>query len=504
MENIGFKNFRRFKYLEPLDLGEITFMVGRNNAGKSTLVKAILLIIDYIKNRQAGIFRFDGNVLNEANVVSFKRTLCQQADNDSIEFYFRIRNFDCILVVTGNENDTVAKVVSLSLQSSIKGIELSFNFTGRTLVTINREFDDDYEEDESLKTANKELIFLQQELSTIDQKTDLRNWLSKNDEITALQKRISGYKRINPVSTKDYSISYSLSHSGSEIASLDELLNQVYRLNRVRKNDNKTPRTELAAIRSLLNDEATIANELDVFLYHVNRMNLTYFGADSQKQTALLSIKDKSNSLAQAVHNFYQLKLSSNHEKDKKVIDFVQYWMDQFEIGKDYEIISYEGEAYQLLIKDEVDNPKLKINIADKGMGSIQAMKLILQLASVIHNEENGHTERLIIIEEPEINLHPSLQSKLAKLVYEVNYQYAIRFLIETHSEYILRKSQLLVKELNSNDDKKEQPFTVYYFDKEKGPYQMNYRQDGIFQENFGTGFFDVASQHAVQLLKRR
>jgi len=50
----------------------------------------------------------------------------------------------------------------------------------------------------------------------------------------------------------------------------------------------------------------------------------------------------------------------------------------------------------------------------------------------------------------------------------------------------------------------RELPFKVYYFDKEKGPYQMTYREDGIFRENFGTGFFDVASQHAVQLLRRR
>ena len=31
----------------------------------------------------------------------------------------------------------------------------------------------------------------------------------------------------------------------------------------------------------------------------------------------------------------------------------------------------------------------------------------------------------------------------------------------------------------------------VYYFDDEKGPYKMNYRADGKFIEEFGTGFFD-------------
>ena len=53
MKKIGFKNFRRFKELEPLELGEITLMVGKNNSGKSTLIKAILLVLDYLKNQQS-------------------------------------------------------------------------------------------------------------------------------------------------------------------------------------------------------------------------------------------------------------------------------------------------------------------------------------------------------------------------------------------------------------------------------------------------------------------
>lgn len=503
MKKIGFKNFRRFKELEPLELGEITLMVGKNNSGKSTLVKAILLIIAYLKNRQAGIFQFDGNVLNEANVVSFKRTLYQHAEKNAIEFNFKIRNFDCVLIITGNENDTVAKVISLNLKSQNKGIELDFNFTGKTLVTISREFDEAYEGDITLEFVKQELTKLEKELTFINQESNLRDWLIKNDEISALQKRISSYKKVNPVSTKDYNISYSLSHTGNEIASLDELLNQVYRLNRVRKNDRDTPKPELPAISSLLNDEAIIANELDEFLYHINRMNLTYFGADSHKQTALLSIKDKSNSLAQAVHNFYQLKLSSEDKDDRKIIEFVELWMEKFEIGTKYKIIPYEGEAYQLLVTDNSSDSPIKINIADKGMGAIQAMKLILQLASVIHKEENGHTERLIIIEEPELNLHPALQSKLADFFFEINDEHGIKFIVETHSEYIIRSSQVigLENDLFSNQETNPNPFKVYYFHIKEGPYEMSFDSRGRFEREFGEGFTDVSRKLTRKLL---
>ena len=46
MKSIGFKNFRRFANLDPLQLGNITFFVGGNNAGKSTVVKAMMLVLD--------------------------------------------------------------------------------------------------------------------------------------------------------------------------------------------------------------------------------------------------------------------------------------------------------------------------------------------------------------------------------------------------------------------------------------------------------------------------
>jgi len=43
MSEIGFKNFRRFRNLETIQLGNISFLVGKNNAGKSTVVKALLI-----------------------------------------------------------------------------------------------------------------------------------------------------------------------------------------------------------------------------------------------------------------------------------------------------------------------------------------------------------------------------------------------------------------------------------------------------------------------------
>ena len=88
MKQIFFSNFRRFEYFPPLSFGDITFLVGGNNCGKSTLVKALLLTFDnlrHIRNSwkdpssHAPKFRFDANQIHDLHVGTFWRALNHHA-----------------------------------------------------------------------------------------------------------------------------------------------------------------------------------------------------------------------------------------------------------------------------------------------------------------------------------------------------------------------------------------------------------------------------------------
>jgi predicted ATPase len=110
-----------------------------------------------------------------------------------------------------------------------------------------------------------------------------------------------------------------------------------------------------------------------------------------------------------------------------------------------------------------------------------------------------------VIIEEPELNLHPALQSKLADLFLYVNQPpFNLNFIIETHSEYILRRSQVIVAINEFEVAPNENPFCVHYFPKDiqQMPYKLEYQEDGSFNRNFGDGFFDEASSSTLELLK--
>ncbi len=80
MNQIGFKNFRRFKELKQQSLGDITVLVGANNAGKSTLVKGLLLILDNLRTLKIGggdsLFVVGHNVSFDIHVVGAELIRC--------------------------------------------------------------------------------------------------------------------------------------------------------------------------------------------------------------------------------------------------------------------------------------------------------------------------------------------------------------------------------------------------------------------------------------------
>src|ERR1700676_5153936 len=100
MNKIGFQNFRRFQNFEPLEYKGITFLVGRNNAGKSTLVKALLLIDNYFKSGNIETLSFGNNVLEDANIVTYGRAKNRKATENFIFFTQNIENYITELTVS--------------------------------------------------------------------------------------------------------------------------------------------------------------------------------------------------------------------------------------------------------------------------------------------------------------------------------------------------------------------------------------------------------------------
>ena len=252
----------------------------------------------------------------------------------------------------------------------------------------------------------------------------------------------------------------------------------------------------LADIIALDNKKSELKAWANNLVNSLEKESFFYLGANPSKQSALFPLRAKDNALAQAIHQFYQLKIIEGEKEH----EFVKYWMNEFEVGQSFEIKFYAGEAYEFHV---LDKNGVKNHLSDKGMGSLQAMVLILNVASLIKINEKETKAVTLLVEEPELNLHPALQSKLTEFFHEVNKKYGFNFIVETHSEYMIRKSQVLVNEneYGNQDSLNPNPFKTYYFPVSDKPYEMRYRKDGKFKDEFKKGFFEVSSDLAFDIL---
>jgi predicted ATPase len=529
MNNIGFQNFRRFKNFDPLEYRGITFLVGRNNAGKSTLVKALLLIDNYFKSRNIDILSFGNNVLEDANIVTYGRAKNMQTKENFIHFTQKIERYLIELTISGEDDKAFANVQTLSITDSNFNLHFSFNLQNRFIRVIK-------ERDRQVDPVNQKIID-ELEAQVAETKTQLaepglkktsKEYIELVSRLENLESKLAEINKVGDQTVSKNATLFSLDEDFGDVNSLTEivdgfLIHSISQYEREFQNiqNGETASERFEDLRALKEfDPIFVESSFSHFMTLMNDFSIAYLGANPAKQSALFAIRDKNNALAQAIYEYKQLNIVDGEEEHR----FVLKWMQEFEVGDDFNISMHAGEAYEMKILSN----NAKIHLADKGMGSIQAMLLIMRIACVIKRiklaenkstvtrivegkevKQDSSSYRLIdkttvIIEEPELNLHPALQSKLADLFLDVHQRFKIDFLIETHSEYVLRRSQVLVAENEYEVSPNENPFCVYYFPKdiEQQPYRLKYQEDGSFNRNFGDGFFDEAASSTLELLK--
>ena len=519
---IGFTNFRRFKKFPEIDLGDITILVGGNNAGKSTLVKAMLLMRDFLKSRIESLdntkekynilslpqFSFD---TEHVNVGDFYRAFCRQSDkrDNTISFTMKIDKFRFIVNITGERKPGIIPQVSLiALFDEDKDISFTFDFTkgklsacfGYDKLALNTDVDNSYQ-------INQEIDRLKDRLTSIK---DLGVITKLKLEIEKLEREKSSILKEYTISEED-EITIDLSKlPGGEVGKLvvPELIKCITRYSETgtlgdkRSNIYRVDEANKSFIDGKKATINTIAEELEGV---INSQVIEYIYAHSVYQDSIYAkCANSSDYTKRTIHEFFSSRISCGDEE----FSLIENWLEKFKIGTSLKVIPYKGDNYSLVIFDK-DNPEITsekkkgypggIDLADKGMGTIQVVILLLRIATLIRKYRGQ--QLTILLEEPEQNLHPAVQSQLADLIYEINQEYDVNFIIETHSEYLIRRTQVLVADINKSNVYVGVPFKVIYLPENNDePYDMQYRPDGKFLREFGPGFFDEAAKLAFKI----
>jgi predicted ATP-dependent endonuclease of OLD family len=525
MKKITLTNFRKVKETWELELAPITYFVGPNNSGKSSILKALMLLDDYGNSTDHFTLKFNkehsnnhkidcySNAINRYNLSKKNFDLEFKIENElySIEFCF----FPYEYV---GEKFEKGKLKSLKFNSNIDNsflsinhiaaneyqVELDTNFYYKT--RVNDEIFEDVKSYEAMlfttlqniEQKNKDLINLnnlKERITLKNEVEDLSKFTKKlKDKIKDLNNRLS---RNNHILQPKINL--------GEFDSFRNLDRVLLRALSFYINDDKTNKgytNKKSEMQKITNMLESISDSL--------KLNLSHLSPNRNTQTRLYVNGEKSNDIYSIINEYYEYPILKKSQAD----EFLKYWMAKFDIGEDYKITPIHGLATIIEINEVSNNDNSWINLVDKGFGAGQIFSILLRIATFINkielqNNSKSKTKEaylslkeklILLIEEPEANLHPKFQSLLAEMFYQAAITFGLQFIIETHSEYMIRSSQLI--HLNQVN-KEKNVFSIYYFDKE-GPYKMNMLDNGKFDRNFGEGFYDEASKNTMALIQKQ
>lgn len=559
MNNINFfgiKNYRIFDTTDGLSLPlkPITILSGANNTGKSSILKALLMFKDSIKNHKeffdldlSGKEHFLGDfddVLHDKSTNQIEITLpfsllglkylqlilrfdlkddkkTYTAPLKSITVKnsrteIEIMNFEYFEVIDegfsaedyDNNTPTVGKIETLINVTEINGYFSDiFKIYGEYSVLYN---DVIIEEKRKRYPDGKTSDFMPIQIDNTKLIKGLQsNFLTKKNDYDF-------FRIINQVS-KDLK----LDKANDYVTSLDEnIYKHSYSIhaddfspqpNRPTQNDLFLNQILTEIKRSLTSDPNSTNEFQKLFVDHFQKTWSSTIHL-YERIAYLPSVRGLTSRVYNLSNQNHLISLIKIYDYNKDVpIFFVNRWIKEFEIGTKLKVnVHQKYDIAQLAIQTEQNEKTISRPLIDFGYGILQFVTILIQIACLAgqtkskYGNDSHYEQSLLIIEEPETNLHPKWQSRLAEMFTEASNEFNIQFIIETHSEYMIRNFQNLVADKSLEKDN----IIIHYLRDKNNPNSkpqmssINIEADGsIDYDQFDNGFFDEHTKLEQSLL---
>ncbi len=428
IESIGLQNFKSFRDYTRVDLKNLTVFSGLNSAGKSSIYQALLLLIQSLRHSylsDGGSFipslELNGELISLgdfSDILNDKKKKLVWFDvslKNGTEMKYVFTELDGI----PNESDLYHffPMDSLSFELTLEDGSVSF--------TKAKSEEDGWTVESllGLSFGESQLPFLLKNYLEVKSRRDL-----SEDEI--LREHVS-FKGIQQIDMRDGFISSFLlpieqlrnciSEDFSSLIDLEEV-KQILEKKDLSGNRilivNSYSQLEKAAVDSL----STKVEYIEPFRGFPKKYY--YRGSDRNYELFLKPVILKNVN----IHSRYDF------EKDKIVVekakDVFDYWfVHHFGLADKIDINpALEGEILQIFLEK---GNKTRVPINHVGFGTGQIVPVIYRLLVT--------PPRLFIVDEPEIHLHPSLQSKLADFFVHMAMT-GKQIILETHSEHLINR----------------------------------------------------------------
>jgi predicted ATPase len=168
-------------------------------------------------------------------------------------------------------------------------------------------------------------------------------------------------------------------------------------------------------------------------------------------------------------------------------------WLKKSGVARDLQIRSLSDRHYEIRLRHPVT--KEYSNFADVGYGISQVIPVLV----AGFNLKSGGT---LLVEQPEIHLHPRAQAELGSFLCQLHSR-RVQTIVETHSEHlVLRLQQNVANGVIPPED------VIFYYVHAKGgrkrAVKMILDDDGRFLGEWPEGFFPERLEEAKRLAKAR
>lgn len=529
------KNFRSFgEEGADFELAPITVLTGCNSAGKSSLVKALMLMSEQSTGGKGFFEIIEPNPKlrtsqKEFRLGKFNSVVNEHSKDGTLSISYKIwsnyLNEEVIcrrLYRANKEIISEGRLVECSIEKNDGKIIYKASPAG-TCIWLNGEeyvweqmevdelYEDIYKEmgkQYEVFSLNCKCIVLQEKIDKAKKIIEINlkkcKDVGKHEDI--LKKWQIDLENTKKLLDDDYSPDYDERIVSRWVNRLDGAEKEWYELVSAEIKEDEDKKMFYA---QMVNEVVSpwFFDSLKYIDSSTNEIKRVYIVEDSDKLSSLL------NSLFEGARSA-NVTAEGQSRSTYQTGCFVNKWLKRFRIGDGLEIVGTDEDLGVKVYLVKNDSKRL---LADEGYGITQLISILLQIEVNNHKfhsldyrivnddykEVDVWSKNIICIEEPEVHLHPMYQSLLADLFVEAYQKFNTRFIIETHSEYLIRKLQVLVADkenaLAPND------ISLNYVEKDENGVSTNRKidvlEDGCLSSPFGTGFFDEADNLSMDLL---
>lgn len=501
MESIKLTNYRCFKDTGQIAIKPINLFVGANSSGKSSVLKFFPLLKQTMDVRLNGVFLWLGKYVD---FKDFQNTVMQGQKSIEVEYTISklnimsrinhgrgyLKDVKVHFTIEG-KNEHFDRLTELTVTFNSVEVKILFDVEGDAHITIGQEKTDNIE-GLRLRTSETNSIFpiiffrfkntvesilnsmypsiYMHKMKTLGRQLDERfNHVGNPQIFEKFPKEYEGFKRgILAICKKD----------GIEIKEEQESI--------VRELYEKALMYNVETLIDALNyDMIQFASNI----VYVKPLRATIERYYRFQNLDIDEIDADGTNLPMYLYNL----------PDEQLKSFKKWLNDVFHF--DIKIIPLEGHIEMKISESgkEFRNP------VDLGFGYTQMLPILAIVWKAVFIDtfvpepyRKRNNEHVIVIEQPELHLHPRFQAMFARMLasaikYNIEKGYDVRFIIETHSETILNVLGEEVEDGNVDDGN----IAVYLFEQDNEGIstvrQSSYNREG-YLESWPKNFLDYAN----------